>query len=58
MSRMYRTRPSSLLGLEDSYTAFCFDEACAYIMRRVDEGEELYFVKKYKKFSDLYAQYT
>lgn len=54
MARRYKTRPSEFLGLDDPYTAFCFDEACTYIMNRVDEGEELYFTRKYKSFSELY----
>lgn len=37
MSRAYKERPSSLLGLyEDPYTAYCFDEACLYIMNQID----------------------
>lgn len=50
-------RPSALLGLDDPYTAYCFDEACAYIRARVDKGEELCFKKKYKSFSDIYKEY-
>lgn len=48
MSRAYKVRPSSLLGLEeDPYTAYCFDEACLYVINQIDnkktprfEGEE------------------
>lgn len=34
-------RPSVLLGELDSYTAFCFDEVCAYILTRIDNGDKL-----------------
>lgn len=33
-------RPSELVGIYDSYLAFCFDEACAYIIKRIQDGEE------------------
>lgn len=57
------TKPSDILGIEDAYTAFCFDEACAYIIKRISDGEEPHIVnpevagKSYKKPSDLYAMY-
>lgn len=54
MAKRYRTRPSEFLGIDDPYMAFCFDEACTYIMTRVDEGEELRFTHKYTSFSELY----
>lgn len=46
MSRAYKVRPSSLLGLEnDAYTAYCFDEACLYIINQIDN-------KKTPRFKD------
>lgn len=57
MSQRYMIRPSQLLNVPDEYTAYCLDEACAYIMSRVDNGEELYFKKKYTSFTDMYSQY-
>jgi len=33
-------RPSDLMGIEDAYTAFCFDEACAYIINELQDGKE------------------
>lgn len=50
-------RPSSLLGIDDYYTAYCFDEACAYIMTRIDNKEEPVFQRKYSSFSELYSQF-
>lgn len=55
-------RPSELMGLNDEYTAFCFDEACAFIIDKIKDGnkpimrlEENKIV--YNKPSDLYAKY-
>lgn len=45
------------MGDLDEYTAYCFDEACAYIMNRVDSGEEICIRTRYTSFSDLYSQY-
>lgn len=39
MSKRYGRPPSQLLGIEDEYTAFCFDEACCSFMTRLEEGE-------------------
>jgi hypothetical protein len=30
-SKTYGTRPSELLGIENSYIAFCFDEAIGFV---------------------------
>ncbi|WP_065080061.1 hypothetical protein [Clostridium coskatii] len=32
MARTYKIRPSQILNIENSYDAFCFDEACSYIL--------------------------
>lgn len=45
MSKQYRTRPSELLGISDSYTAFCFDEACMFILSRIEGMKEKDFDK-------------
>jgi hypothetical protein len=57
MSQRFHERPSKLLGDLDEYTAFCLDEACAYILARLDNEEEMFFKKKYRSFGDLYSQY-
>lgn len=57
MSKIYAERPSSLLGVTDPYTAFCLDEACAFIIRKLDNKEEPKFVVNYSKPSDLYEKY-
>ena len=65
MSRLYNCLPSVIMGIKDDYTAFCFNEACAVIRVKMDEGEiPLYQtnkkkveVKKYKNFKDFYKQF-
>ena len=32
MARTYKIRPSQILRIENDYDAFCFDEACDYIL--------------------------
>lgn len=36
MAQTYKCRPSELLNL-DGYEAYCFDEACAYIISELQE---------------------
>lgn len=53
--------PSQLMGLQDEYTAYCFNEACAQIMYRLEKGEEPTFRTKdtthYTRPSELYKKY-
>ena len=58
MSKMYHVRPSQILNLEDEYTAFCFDEACANIIAHLQDGDKPIWiedrkVKHYSTFTDL-----
>ena len=49
------------MGAEDSYTAFCFDEACAYIhMEIVENKKEPNFnvFKENGQETDAQAHYT
>ena len=55
---MYSCRPSELMGLEEPYEAFCFDEACAYIHIQIQNGNQPQFVKKYSSFKELYRDYS
>lgn len=43
MSRLYKVRPSSLLGIEEIYDAYCFDEACAYIINQIESDKTPHF---------------
>lgn len=57
------TKPSDIMGISDSYTAFCFDEACAFIVRKIKDGEKPVVTidsrgkKVYNRPSDLYKKY-
>lgn len=66
MSKQYGCLPSSILGIEDSYTAFCFNEACCEIIVRLQNDEEPYYIeqreqelepKHYNNFKDFYKTY-
>lgn len=46
-----------MMGIYDIYTAYCFDEACAYIENKMANGEEPVFEKKYQSFKDIYSMY-
>lgn len=55
-----------MMGIKDDYTAFCFDEAAAFILSRLKEGEEPVIKigdsksggpAEYKRPSDLYNKY-
>lgn len=60
------SRPSEIMGIEDAYAAFCFDEACAVIIRRINDGETPIIrvgtgingeVKHYSRPSEIYNTY-
>lgn len=60
MSRIYNCKPSEIMHLENEYDAFCFDEACAYIILEMEQDDdnkkrkEPRFTKEYSNFADLY----
>lgn len=58
MSQRYKKTPSELLSIDDAYTAYCLNEACAYIMGMLDKGEEPIFSRSCHSFSELYAPYV
>ena len=58
------TRPSEIMGISDEYTAFCFDEACAFIIQQIKDGKEPIVSNTgksspttYNRPSDLYRKY-
>ena len=67
MSKQYGCRPSEMLGIDDSYTAFCFDEACGCILVHLMNEEEANYLEfdekgevkenHYKYFSDFYNEF-
>ena len=63
LANLYKSRPSTLFSIMDPYTAYCFDEACAYITLKIEKGEKPDFrkanaKKHYSSFTDFYSQYT
>lgn len=40
LSQRYKRLPSEILGIEDTYTAFCFNEACDYLMTEIEKGNK------------------
>lgn len=57
LANVYKVRPSTLLDLVDPYTAYCFDEACAYITKQIEDGEEPQFRMRFKSFKEMYEHY-
>lgn len=57
-------RPSEIMGINDTYTAFCFDEACAFIISEIQDGKkpvikkETNENKKVTRPSEIYAKYN
>ena len=41
MIKRYAQRPSRLLNVEDPYAAWCLDEACMYILCRIESEGRL-----------------
>lgn len=39
ISKQYKQRPSSIIGLTNDYEAFCFDEACMYITSKLQDED-------------------
>jgi hypothetical protein len=51
------------MEIEDAYTAFCFDEACAYILSELKDGKSpnatgtVVEAKRYSRPSELYKNF-
>lgn len=63
ISKQYGCLPSEVLGIDDAYTAFCFNEACMSILYRLMNDEKPFYIeqdsnkdkpKNYKNFEDFY----
>lgn len=60
MSKRYNACPHTILNIDNDYTAYCFDEACFFLLQALESGKELKFktIQKtqnhYKSFSDMY----
>ena len=52
MSKRFKIRPSQVLNLTNDYEAFCFDEACSFIMDQLEEKKEPNFFDSETKNND------
>lgn len=57
IANLYNCRPSDVMGVDDQYTAYCFDSACAYIVTKLEAGEEPQFTHHYSSFEEMYSKY-
>lgn len=62
MSKEYNQKPSQIINLENDYIAYCFDEACVYLLAHLKDGKQLHFdgdenkqMKHFKSISEYYA---
>ena len=42
-AQRFHIRPSEMLRLQDSYDAYCFDEACCWMIGQLEEGKHPFF---------------
>ena len=42
-AQRFHIRPSEMLRLRDDYDAYCFDEACCYMLGQLEEGKRPFF---------------
>lgn len=54
---MYGKTPAELLFIDDEYTAFCLNQACAYIRSKIENKEEPVFKADNNSFSQIYSKY-
>ncbi|MCD3223784.1 hypothetical protein G8V04_14360 [Clostridium botulinum C/D] len=39
MAQQFKKLPSEIMRIEDEYTAYCFNEACSYILNQMQQEE-------------------
>lgn len=54
MAQRYRKTPAEILFLDDEYTSYCLNEACAVIISHLDKDEQPLFETHYSSVSELY----
>lgn len=60
-----KIKPSEMLGITNTYEAYCFDECCAFIIKELKDGKKIKaqqkmekgYARNYSKPSDLYKQF-
>ena len=58
MVKLYRQLPSVIMGIRDDYTAYCLNEAVAYIDAKIQKGDKPLFEHHYSSFSSLYKNFN
>ncbi len=58
MSKLDNCLPSDIMGIEDIYTAFCFNEACAEIMLRLQNEEKPIYREQREEQEEEYSNFT
>lgn len=46
------------MGIRDDYTAYCLNEAVAYIDAKIQKGDKPLFEHHYSSFSSLYKNFN
>ena len=45
-ARRFRSKPSDILHIDDGFVAYCFDEACCFIISQLEEGKRPFFMRE------------
>lgn len=45
-AQRFRTKPSDILRIDDGYAAYCFDEACCFIISQLEDGKRPFFTRR------------
>ena len=43
MAKEYNQKPSKIINIENDYIAYCFDEACIFLLSALKDGKKLKF---------------
>ena len=54
LAKQYQKRPREIIGVDDPYMAYCFDEACLYIQQKQESGQNAKYWHE-ATFEDLYG---
>ena len=52
-SQRFNKLPSEIACITDEYTAFCFDEACFYIITQLEDGKKPIWKEDKKSKKDI-----
>lgn len=49
MSKLYGVLPNTLLGIQDEYASYCFNEACTYVLSNIENNKRPRFAEDVPK---------